>query len=88
MNLETRIPSPLWEAVRTNYEKRSYTAAILDAFYFLSELIRAKSGIEGDGSALIGQALGGAVPKIKLNRLQSESDWNIQRGAEQLLRGL
>lgn len=88
MNLETRVPEPLWEAVRVNYEKRSYTAAILDSFYFLSELLRTKSGAEGDGYALIGQALGGAAPKIKLNRLQTDSEWNIQKGTEQLLRGL
>lgn len=87
MNLETRLPEALWAAVRPNYEKRNFTGAILDAFYFLSELLRTKSGVEGDGAALIGQALGGAAPKIKLNRLQTESEWNIQRGLEQLLRG-
>lgn len=88
MNLETRLPEALWESVRANYEKRNFTGAILDAFYFLSELLRNKSGTEGDGAALIGQALGGAAPKIKLNRLQTESEWNVQRGMEQLLRGL
>lgn len=88
MNLETRLPESLWEAVRANYEKRNFTGAILDAFYFLSELLRNKSGTEGDGASLIGQALGGAAPKIKLNRLQTESEWNVQRGIEQLLRGL
>ena len=88
VNLETRLPDPLWESVRANYEKRNFTAAILDAFYFLSELLRNKSGTEGDGASLIGQALGGAAPKIKLNRLQTESEQNAQRGMEQLLRGL
>lgn len=88
MNLETRLPDALWEAIRSNYEKRNFTGAILDAFYFLSELLRNKSGIEGDGHSLIGQALGGAAPKIKLNRLRTESERNVQRGMEQLLRGL
>lgn len=88
MNLETRLPEALWEAVRLNYEKREFTGAILDAIYFLSDLLRKKSGLEGDGVALVGQALGGAAPKIKLNKLQSESDWNIQKGFEQLLRGM
>lgn len=87
MNLETRVPEALWDAVRTNIEKRNFTGAILDGFYFLSDLLRQKSGAEGDGSSLIGQALGGASPKIKLNKLQSESEWNIQKGVEQLLRG-
>lgn len=87
MNIETRLPTGLWDAVRMNYEKRNFTGAILDAFYFLSDLLRKKSGAEGDGAALIGQALGGATPKIKLNRLQSESEWNVQKGVEQMLRG-
>lgn len=87
MNLETRLPPDLWDAVRMNYEKRNFTGAILDAFYFLSDLLRKKSGAEGDGAALIGQALGSATPKIKLNRLQSESEWNVQKGVEQMLRG-
>ncbi|MFT7193679.1 MAG: hypothetical protein ACI8U1_001308, partial [Rheinheimera aquimaris] len=88
VNLETRLPSHVWEAVRANYEKRNFTGAILDAFYFLSELLRNKSGTEGDGASLIGLALGGTVPKIKLNRLQTESELSVQRGMEQLLRGL
>lgn len=87
MNLATMVSDGLWEAVRLNYEKRDFTNAILDAFYFLSDLLRKKSGAEGDGSSLIGQALGGASPKIKLNRLQSESEWNLQKGMEQMLRG-
>lgn len=88
MNLETKIPTELWIATRTNYEKRNFTGAILDAFHFLSDLIRKKSGVEGDGAALIGSALGGATPKIKLNRLQSDSEWSIQKGMEQTLRGI
>ena len=82
MNLETRLPADLWDAVRMNYEKRNFKGAILDSFYFLSDLLRKKSGAEGDGAVLIGQALGGATPKIKLNRLQSESEWNVQKGVE------
>lgn len=88
LNLETKIPTELWSSIRTNYEKRNFTGAVLDAFHFLSDLIRKKSGIEGDGTPLIGSALGGATPKIKLNKLQSESERNIQKGMEQLLRGM
>jgi Protein of unknown function (Hypoth_ymh) len=66
VNLETNLPTELWEAIRINYEKRNFTGAILDGFYFLSDLLRNKSGIEGDGAPLIGQALGGSSPKIKL----------------------
>lgn len=88
MNLETRLPEALWEALRANYERRNFTGAIIDAFLFLSELLRNKSGVEGDGAPLIGQALGGLAPKIKLNRLQTESERNVQQGIAELLRGL
>ncbi len=88
MNLETKIPTELWTLTRTNYEKRNFTGAILDAFHYLSDLIRKKSGLEGDGAPLIGGAFGGASPKIKLNKLQTESERNIQKGMEQTLRGI
>lgn len=87
MNIETLLPSDLWQAVRENFEKRDFTAAILDCCYFVSELIRQKSGIDGDGAALIGQALGGGNPKIKIAKDQSENEQNIQKGIESILRG-
>lgn len=88
LNLETKIPIELWKSIKTNYEKNNFTGSVLDAFHFLSDLIRTKSGVEGDGSALIGSAFGGAAPKIKINKLQSESELSAQKGLEQLLRGM
>lgn len=88
MNMETQLDFRLWSAIRTSFESRNYTGAILDAIYFLSELIREKAGLESDGVSLIGQAFGGKVPRLKVNKLQSESDWNVQKGIEQMLRGL
>ena len=37
---------------------------------------------------MIGAAFGGASPKLKVNRLQTESKQNVQRGMEALLRGI
>jgi uncharacterized protein (TIGR02391 family) len=88
MNLETRLEPRLWEAVRGSIEARQFTNAVQDAIHFLSDVIRERSGLEGDGVALIGQAFGGNSPKLKVNRLQSESDQNVQRGVEALLRGI
>lgn len=87
MNLETALPASLWEAIRVNYEKRDYTAAILDCCYFVSELLRLKSGSDGDGIPLVGQALGGTSPKIRIAKDQSETEQNIQKGIESILRG-
>lgn len=88
VNLETRIDSRLWVSIQSNYENRNFTGAILDSVYFLSELIRDKSGLQSDGVTLIGQAFGGKSPQLKVNSLQTESDWNIQKGMEQILRGV
>jgi len=88
MNLETRLNTRMWEAIQSSYEKRDFTGAIKDAIYFLSDVIREKSGLEGDGVALVGQAFGGKMPKLKINKLQTENEQNIQSGVEQLLRGL
>src|SRR5262245_47467588 len=88
MNLETKLTQSLWGAIQSNYEKRNYAEAIKDGIYFLSDLLRNKADVDGDGAALVGQALGGNTPKLKLNKLQTESDWNIQKGTEQILRGI
>lgn len=88
MNIETRLDPRLWQSIQNSYESRNYTGAILDALYFLNDLIREKTGLGSDGITLAGQAFGGNSPKLKVNKLQSESDWNVQRGTEQLLRGI
>jgi uncharacterized protein (TIGR02391 family) len=88
MNLETSLEPRLWEAVRASLEARKFTGAILDAIHLLTDVIRERSGLEGDGVALIGSAFGGSSPKLKVNRLQTESEQNVQRGVEALLRGL
>src|SRR5437764_11655835 len=88
MNLETEINPELWQAIRRSYENGAYANAILDSIHFLSEAIRMKTGLQSDGTALAGQAFGGKSPKLRLNRLETESEQNIQHGVEQLLRGV
>ncbi len=88
MNLQTKIDERLWQMLQNSYENRNYTGAILDSIYFLSDLIREKTGLTSDGVSLIGQALGGKSPKLKVNKLQSESEKNIQVGIAQILRGI
>ena len=88
MNLETILVKRLWESIQSSYEARNFTGAILDAIYSLSDLIREKTGLQSDGTTLVGQALGGKSPKLKVNRLQTESEKNVQSGIEQILRGL
>jgi len=88
MNLETELSPDLWLAVRRSYESQLWSNSLLDAIHFLSEAIRSRTGLESDGTALVGQALGGKAPKLRLNRMETESEKNVQEGVEQLLRGL
>mgnify|MGYP000951971052 FL=1 len=82
------IDTRLLNFIRGSIEKEDYTGAIIDSFFFLADLIREKTGLESDGVSLIGQALGGNKPKLKLNNLRTESEKDIQRGIEAILRGL
>lgn len=88
MNLQTAIPDSLWVAISNAYEVENYSHAILEATYHLSATLRERAGVDGDGATLVGQALGGDDPKLKLNALQTESERNAQKGFEQILRGI
>lgn len=88
MNIETSLDERLRNAIQSTYADRNFTGAILDAIYFLTDLIREKTGLSSDGAALVGQALGGKAPKLKVNKLETESERNVQAGLEQILRGL
>lgn len=88
MNPASEISEELWAFVRRSYESEAWANAILDAIHHFGDVLRLKSGLQSDGTSLAGQALGGKEPKIKINRLATESDRNIQMGVEQLARGL
>lgn len=88
MNVTQEISTDLWRAISKAYEGGHYSNAILDAMHHLSNALREKSGLDGDGGALVGQALGGESPRIRVNSLQTESERNVQKGMEQILRGL
>lgn len=91
MNLETRIKPVLWDAIVSSYRAENYTHAIKDAMAVITVVLREKSGVDGDGQALVGQALGfsrGRPPKIKINKLQTDTERNIQQGLQDILRGM
>ena len=68
MIIRNELDIELWETIQKNYEVENYTGAILDAIFKLTDTIRNKTGLEGDGSSLIGQAFGGDNPRIKINK--------------------
>lgn len=88
MTIRNEIDVELWEAIQKNYESENYTGSILDAIFKLTDTIRNKTGLEGDGVNLIGQAFGGDDPRIKLNKLQTDSEKDMQKGIQEILRGI
>jgi uncharacterized protein (TIGR02391 family) len=87
LNLQPVLDARLWNAIESNFQSGDFTGAVVDSIHFLGELIRERSGLDGDGVGLVGEAFGGTNPKPKVNSLQTESERNVQRGIEQLLRG-
>lgn len=72
----------------SNYESGDFKGAILDGMQVITDVLREKSAVDGDGGALVGQALGGENPKIRLNSLATQTETDLQKGFEQILRGL
>jgi uncharacterized protein (TIGR02391 family) len=87
-HIKQHIEERLWEFIKRSYNSEDYKTAILDSIQFVGDIIREKSGLDNDGNQLIGGAFGGANPKIKLNKLKTESEKNIQKGIESILRGI
>ncbi|OEU65161.1 MAG: TIGR02391 family protein [Desulfovibrio sp. S3730MH75] len=77
----------LVEAVGNRLKNGEYTDAILVGTKYLTDVLRQKGNVEGDGAQLVGQVLGGNAPSFPLNKLQTVSEKNEQKGIEQLLRG-
>src|SRR5260221_10133234 len=88
MDLKNLIRPQLWNEISNSYIAENYEAAILDSMRFLSKVIREKSGLDGDGTQLVGQAFGGDEPKLRLNKLQTQSEKDEQKGFLQIVTGL
>ena len=85
---QSNVSERLWKAIAANYESGDFKGAILDGMQVITEVLREKSAVDGDGGALVGQALGGENPKIRLNALSTQTEKDFQRGFEHILRGL
>jgi uncharacterized protein (TIGR02391 family) len=88
MNLNAIIQSDLWREISNSYEAGNYKNAILDAMHYLTKVLREKTGLDSDGTTLVGQSLGGDPPKLKINKLQTESERDEQKGIMQIVLGL
>jgi len=88
MNLQSLIRPELWLAISNTYEVENYSHAVFDAFQYMSQVIREKSGLDGDGEKLVGAAFGGKTPLLRINKLQTETERDAQQGLVQILIGM
>lgn len=65
----------------------NYFHAVLEATKSVADKLRAKTGLQDDGSALVDRALTGNPPMIAINGLQTESEQSEQKGFANLVKG-
>ncbi len=86
-NLKEVIDERLWNEIRRNYLNGQYSNSVLDGVQFISDLIREMSGEDGDGFNLMGRVFNAKKPKIKINKLRTQTEKDIQNGVMLLLQG-
>lgn len=69
------------------YEQALYREAVFNAFVALFDLIRQRTGLTEDGTALAGRAFSLESPKLVLGDLSTVTGQNEQKGFIQLLQG-
>lgn len=74
------LDSGLRSATRSRYQTRHYSDAIEAGVKALNECVRAKSGSTLDGDPLMTSVFSEKKPKLRLNRLRTESEKSAQRG--------
>ncbi len=66
MDLRTEIKQELWNAIEKQYESGLYSNAVVESIHYLSNIIRERANVDGDGASLVGQAFGGDSPRTIL----------------------
>ena len=69
------------------YEDGHYANAVEAAVKALNDLVRLRSGLESDGTALMEQAFSIKNPVIRFNSLQDDPDRNEQKGFMMMFSG-
>lgn len=62
--------------------------AVLEAVKSVADKMRSRTGLADDGATLVDRALGGDVPLLAINALQTQDEKSEQRGFANLIRGV
>lgn len=88
MELKALVSTDVWEAIRDNYERGSYTTAISNLIQYINEVVQEKSGLEDvDNTSLMEQAFFKKPPLLQINKGQTRTEKDIQVGVGHLLKG-
>lgn len=86
--LKDLISKDVWNVIKDNYERKSYTSSITNLIQFINELVQDKANLENvDNTSLIEQAFFGKSPCLAINKLQTRTEKDIQEGIGHLLKG-
>lgn len=87
-NLQYLISKDVWNVIKDNYERGSYTTAITNLIQYINETIQDKANLENaDNTSLIEQAFFGKAPKLHINKLETRSEKDVQEGVGHLFKG-
>lgn len=88
-NIASRnLNSHLLKFCKAELLQNNYFHAVLEATKSISSMIREKTGLEGDGAALLDAAFSGSDPVLKINPYETESQKSEQKGFVNLTKGL
>lgn len=87
-NLKDLISKDVWNVIKDNYERGSYTTAITNLIQYINDTIQDKANLENiDNTTLIEQAFFGKAPKLQINKLETRSEKDVQEGVGHLFKG-
>lgn len=86
--LKRNLHPELLRFCRAELVADNYFHAVLEACKSIAETIRTITGLASDGAILVDEALSGDNPRIKINKLSSETKRSEQRGFVNLTKGL
>jgi uncharacterized protein (TIGR02391 family) len=66
----------------------NYFHAVLEATKSIADKIRSRTGLTDDGASLVDRALGGEIPMLAINSLQTKSEQDEQKGFVNLVKGI
>ena len=56
ITLQASIDERPWTAIENPHQNGNYSGAVVDSMHFVTELIRDRTGLNGDGQDLVGKS--------------------------------